>query len=72
MGTDYSSGGKQPLQRTGSEGIFSRFKDGKVREREPAEDEKEVKKSSWKGKDEGPSVKRGPGRHAGDVGFWPN
>lgn len=72
VGTDCSSGGKQPLQRPGSEGIFSRFKDGKARELKPGEDEKEVKKSSWRGKDERPLVKRGPECHAGDVGFWPN
>lgn len=52
--------------------MFSRFKDGEARELEPAEDEKEIKKSSSKGKGEGPVVHQGPGGHPGDVGFGPN
>ena len=72
MGTDCSRRSKQPLQRPRSEDIFSTFKNGKARELEMAEDEKEVKKSSWKDKDDGPLVKQDSGCHAGDVGFCPN
>ena len=71
MGTACSRGSKQPFQRPISEFIFSRFQDGKARELEMTEDEKEVKKSRWKGKDDWPLVKQGPGCHAENVGFCP-